>query len=100
VLRQRLKVEVVADPRIDARRPRREAIVDLTLSDDTVLTDWVKDVRGTSANPMTREEVVAKARSLITPVLGDAACSTLVEQIFALEKLKDIRDIRPALQRG
>src|SRR5215471_21545865 len=31
VLRQRAKVEVVADPRIDARRPRREAIVELTL---------------------------------------------------------------------
>lgn len=100
VLRQRLKVEVVADPRIDARRPRREAIVELTLTDGTVLTQWVKDVRGTSANPMTREEVVAKARSLITPVLGDAACATLVEQIFALEKVQDIRDIRPALQRS
>jgi len=100
VLRQRSKVEVVADPRIDARRPRREAIVELTLTDGTLLNEWVKDVRGTSANPMTREEVVAKARSLITPVLGDANCSTLVDKIFALEKLKDIREIRPALQRS
>ncbi len=31
VLRQRTKVEVLADPRIDARRPRREAIVELKL---------------------------------------------------------------------
>src|ERR1700730_16008094 len=100
VLRQRSKVEVVADPRIEARRPRREAIVELTLTDGTLLNEWVKDVRGTSANPMTREEVVAKARSLITPVLGDANCSILVDKIFALEKLKDIREIRPALQRS
>jgi 2-methylcitrate dehydratase PrpD len=98
VLRQRSKVEVVADPRIDARRPRREAIVELTLSDGTVLNDWVKDVRGTSANPMTREEVVAKARSLITPVLGDVNCSMLIDKIFALETVKDIREIRHALQ--
>jgi len=34
VLRQRAKVEVVADPRIDARRPRREAIVELTFTDE------------------------------------------------------------------
>jgi 2-methylcitrate dehydratase PrpD len=100
VLRQRSKVEVVADQRIEARRPRREAIVELTLTDGTLLNEWVKDVRGTSANPMTREEVVAKARSLITPVLGDANCSILVDKIFALEKLKDIREIRPALQRS
>ena len=37
VLQQRAKVEVVADPRIDVRRPRREAIVELTLNDGTEL---------------------------------------------------------------
>src|SRR5207253_875235 len=49
VLRQRAKVDVVADPRIDARRPRREAIVEFTLADGTQLTEWVRDVRGTAA---------------------------------------------------
>jgi 2-methylcitrate dehydratase PrpD len=99
VLRQRAKVEVVADPRIDARRPRREAIVEITFADGTQLSEWIRDVRGTADNPMTREEVVAKARSLITPVLGDAACSTLVDKVFALESVKDIRELRSALQR-
>jgi 2-methylcitrate dehydratase PrpD len=99
VLRQRAKVEVVADPRIDARRPRREAIVELTLADGTLLSEWVRDVRGTAENPMTREEVVAKAQSLITPVLGEAACSTLVGKVLALESIKDIRELRTALQR-
>ena len=55
VLRHRAKVEVVADPRIDARRPRREAIIELTFVDGSQLTEWVKDVRGTVENPMTRE---------------------------------------------
>ena len=100
VLRQRAKIEVVADPRIDARRPRREAIVELTLIDGTEMTRWVRDVRGTSANAMTREEVLAKARSLIAPVLGDASCSVLLDKVFALESVKDIRDLRPALQRS
>jgi 2-methylcitrate dehydratase PrpD len=100
VLRQRAKVEVVADPRIDARRPKREAIVELTLADGTEMNDWIRDVRGTSADPMTREEVVAKARSLITPVLGDSKCSTLVDKVFALESVKNIREIRAALQKS
>jgi 2-methylcitrate dehydratase PrpD len=98
VLKQRAKVEVVSDPRIDARRPRREAIVELTLNDGTQLSEWIKDVRGTADNPMTREEVVDKARSLITPVLGDAVCSSLIEKVLALESVKDIRELRPALQ--
>ncbi|HVS87513.1 MAG TPA: MmgE/PrpD family protein [Candidatus Acidoferrum sp.] len=100
VLRQRAKVEVVADPRIDARRPRREAIVELTLADGTQMSEWVRDVRGTAENPMPREEVVAKARDLIAPVLGAATCSTLFDKVLALEAVKDIRELRPALQRS
>jgi 2-methylcitrate dehydratase PrpD len=100
VLRVRSKVEVVADPRIDARRPRREAIVELTLNDGTLLTEWVRDVRGTAENPMTRAEVVDKARDLIAPVLGTTACSNLINKLFALETLKDVRELRPDLQRS
>jgi 2-methylcitrate dehydratase PrpD len=100
VLRQRAKVDVVADPRIDARRPRREAIVELTLVDGTQLTQWVRDVRGTTENPMTRDEVVDKARDLIAPVLGTAACSTLIDRMLSLETLRNIRELRPALQRS
>ncbi len=100
VLRQRAKVDVLADPRIDARRPRREAIVELTLADGTQLTEWVRDVRGTAENPMTRDEVVDKARDLIAPVLGAAPCSTLINKLLALETLRDVRELRPALQRS
>jgi len=100
VLRVRAKVEVVADPRIDARRPRREAIVEVALRDGTQLSEWVRDVRGTADNPMTREEVVDKARDLIAPVLGSAASTALINKLLALENLKDVRELRPALQRS
>jgi 2-methylcitrate dehydratase PrpD len=100
VLAQRAKVEVVADPRIDARRPRREAIVDLIFNDGTQLSEWVRDVRGTADNPMTRQEIVDKARDLIVPVLGKDTCSILIEKILALESLRDVRELRPALQRS
>lgn len=100
VLRQRAKVEVVADPRIDARRPRREAIVELTLKDGTQLSEWVRDVRGTAENPMTRDEVVTKARDLIAPVLGAANGSALIGKLLSLETLHDIRELRVALQKG
>jgi 2-methylcitrate dehydratase PrpD len=100
VLRQRAKVEVVADPRIDARRPRREAIVEVTFKDGTQLSDWIRDVRGTAENPMTREEVADKARDLIAPVLGAATCSALIAKVFSLETMRDIRELRLALQKN
>jgi 2-methylcitrate dehydratase PrpD len=100
VLRQRAKVDVVADPRIDARRPRREAIVELTLADGTQLTEWVRDVRGTAENPMSREEVADKARDLIEPVLGTEVCSRLIGKLLALETLRDLRELRPVVQRS
>jgi len=100
VLRQRAKIYVVADPRIDARRPRREAIVELSLADGTQLTEWVHDVRGTAENPMSREEVVDKARDLIAPVLGTVVCSKLIGKLLALETLRDVHELRPVLQRS
>jgi 2-methylcitrate dehydratase PrpD len=100
VLRERAKVEVVADPRIDARRPRREAIVELTLADGTELNEWVRDVRGTSDNPMTREEVVAKARDLMGPVLGSASASSLLAKLFSLDSIQKLGELRPLLQKG
>jgi hypothetical protein len=72
----------------------------LTLNNGTQFTEWVRDVRGTSENPMTRDEVVDKARDLIAPVLGRATCSALIDKLLALETLRDIRELRPTLQRS
>jgi hypothetical protein len=58
----------------------------------------VDNVRGTPENPMTRDELFAKARDLITPVLGTEKCSALLLKIFELENVSDIRLLRPLLQ--
>ena len=100
VLRQRAKVELLADPRIDAVRPRREGIVELTLADGTQMSEWIKDVRGTAENPMPRAEVVAKARDLMAPRLGKAKSAKLIDTLLALERVKNVRQLRPLLQRS
>ena len=99
VLRERAKIQLVADEEMERNLPRREALVEITLNDGTKLSERVTAVRGTAQNPMTREEVVAKARDLITPVLGAATCAGLIDRVFAIENLKDIRELRPLLQR-
>jgi 2-methylcitrate dehydratase PrpD len=59
----------------------------------------VDAVRGTAKNPMSQDEVIAKVRDLVRPIQGEAKCSDLIEKIVKLEKVKDIREIRPVLQR-
>jgi 2-methylcitrate dehydratase PrpD len=99
-LRQRAKVQYVADDELQKALPAREAIVEVTLNDGTHLSDRVHAVRGTYENPMTREEIVAKARDLMTPVLGAGTCNNLIEKVLAIESVKNIRELRPLLQRS
>jgi 2-methylcitrate dehydratase PrpD len=99
VLRQRAKVQLVPDEELERRYPRRETIVEVTLSDGTRLTERVEAVRGTAENPMTRDEVVAKCRDLIAPVLGASTAAKLIAQVLDLEKMKNVREFRPLLQR-
>ncbi|HKH73103.1 MAG TPA: MmgE/PrpD family protein [Vicinamibacterales bacterium] len=99
VLRQRSKVTYVPDPSLTAWLPARVAIVEITFTDGTKLTDRVEAVRGTVRNPMTRAEVVDKARDLIAPVLGMATAQKLIDTLLAIEAVKDVRALRPLLQR-
>ena len=97
VLRQRAKVELVPDQELEHRV--REAIVNVVLADGTELSEHVRAVRGTADNPMPRDEVVAKCRDLMTPVLGAAKCMELIEQVLKIESTGNIRDLRPLLQK-
>jgi 2-methylcitrate dehydratase PrpD len=99
-LRERSKVQLVPDAELERLMPLRVAIVDVTLSDGSHLSQRVDNVRGTPENPMTREEIVAKATDLITPILGATKCATLVDRVFHLESLSAIRELRPLLQRS
>jgi 2-methylcitrate dehydratase PrpD len=98
VLRERAKVQLALDEELEKLIPVRVAIVEVTLTDGTRLSERVEHVRGTPENPMTTEEVVAKARELMTPVLGAATSSKLIEHVLGLENVKDIRELRPLLQ--
>jgi len=100
VLRQRAKVTYTPDPSLAALLPARVAVVEIVLTDRTRLLDRVEAVRGTVRNPMSREEVVAKATDLIAPVLGAAAARTVIARLLTLDALSDVRTLRPMLQRA
>ena len=99
VLRQRSKVTYVPDAALTALLPVRIAIVEIAFNDGSQLINRVEAVRGTPRNPMTRAEVVDKARDLIAPVLGSPQAQKLIDTLLAIETMKDIRSLRPLLQR-
>ncbi|MDP8990100.1 MAG: MmgE/PrpD family protein [Acidobacteriota bacterium] len=91
VLRHRAKVQL--DP--TAGLP----LVTITLTDGTRLSEDVAAVLGTARNPMTRDQIVEKCRSLMTPILGNSASAKLIERVLDMERIKNVRELRPFLQR-
>jgi 2-methylcitrate dehydratase PrpD len=100
ILKQRAKVQLIPDAELERQLPARVAIVEVTLADGTRVTETVKAVRGTAENPMPREEVVAKSRDLMTPILGAERCDKLIQATLNLENLKSVREFRFLLQRS
>jgi len=98
ILKQRAKVTLVGDASLDKLLPKRAAVVEVTTMDGKTVSERVETVRGTSGNPMTREEMIAKGRDLCVPILGAEKYSRLVEKIFALETVKSITELRPLIQ--
>ena len=99
-LRERAKVKLIPEEELQRLIPLRVAIVEVSLADGKFLKQRVDNVRGTPENPMPRDEIVAKARDLIAPVVGETACTRLIEKVFLLESISDIRELRPLLQRS
>src|SRR6267154_747622 len=99
-LRERGKVKLIPDEQLERLMPLRVAIVEVQLTDGTHLAQRVDNVRGTPKNPMTTEEIGAKAHDLIAPILGTTQCANLIERVLNLEQVKDMRDLRPLLQRA
>ncbi|HEY8714026.1 MAG TPA: MmgE/PrpD family protein [Candidatus Acidoferrum sp.] len=99
ILRERAKVQLVPDEALSKFLPTRAAKVEITLENGQQLSEEVDAVRGTSKNPMGHDEVIAKVRDLVTPVLGDPKCSALIDKMMKIDAVKDLRELRPSLQR-
>jgi 2-methylcitrate dehydratase PrpD len=100
VLRERRKVRYVPDTELAAALPARVAVVEVALRDGTRLSERVEAVRGTVRNPMSRDEVVTKARDLVGPVLGSRTAERLIGAVLALDSLTELRSLRPLLQKA
>jgi 2-methylcitrate dehydratase PrpD len=61
---------------------------------------FVEHVKGYPANPMSHEDVEAKARDLMRPVLGRAQTQTLIDLVWRLDALADASVLAAAMVAG
>jgi len=98
VLAVRSRVTAVPSPELTAAVPARQAIVAIETADGRTLRHRTIAVRGTPDNPMQATEVEAKARDLMTPVIGAERTESLIAAVAALEQIRDATELRPLLQ--
>jgi 2-methylcitrate dehydratase PrpD len=94
VLAIKKNVELVPSQELMEARPRRQAIVEIALRDGRRLSHRTVAVRGTASNPMTRDEVEAKALDLIVAPLGPDRARVLVDACRAIEQCRDMTEFR------
>jgi 2-methylcitrate dehydratase PrpD len=94
VLKVRERITLIEDPELSASSNKRQGIVEATIKDGTQLGEHVVSVRGTAENPMARQEVEMKCRDLIRPILGRGRTEGLIDKIWNLEKVKNVRELR------
>src|SRR5262249_29602576 len=94
----RSRVQLVADQALAEAHPPRQAIVHVTTLDGRTVSTRVRAVRGTADNPMSRQEVVAKAQDLIAPVVGVERGRELIAAVLDLEAVSDMGRLTPLLR--
>lgn len=98
VLALRRRIQLLGDDALTRAMPRREGIVGLKLKDGREIEHHTRAVRGTPENPMTRAEVEAKSLDLMVPVIGPTRARKLCAAIWGMEKIRDVRALRPFLR--
>jgi len=98
VLALRERIRLRGDDALSAAMPSRQAMVEITLRGGRTLSHHTKAVRGSMENPMDRAEVYEKSRDLMAPVIGKLQTRELCDVVWSLEKVRDIRSLRPLLR--
>jgi 2-methylcitrate dehydratase PrpD len=99
VLAMKERVSLVASEELRDATPIRQAIVEIHLEDGQQVSHRTRAVMGVHENPLDRPGIVAKAEDLVAPVLGNDRCRDLIDQVFRLERVADVRAFRSFLQR-
>jgi 2-methylcitrate dehydratase PrpD len=87
------RVQLIADPALMDPAAPRSGKVEVTLKDGRTVSHFTRHAPGTAENPMTTEQVNAKARILMEPVLGRERADAVIQRVNAADALGDVREL-------
>lgn len=94
VLAVKRRIKAVGDPALTDKQRRWRGIINVETTDGRMLAHQTMAAKGSIENPVTRLEEQAKALDLIEPVLGRQRTADLLDRLWSLERLPDIRVLR------
>ncbi len=94
VLKMKTRIELIGTAAMTDVKRRWHAEVEIHMKDGRRLKHYTHAARGSSYNPMTRDEESAKALDLMAPVLGLRRAKALIAAVWTIEKVRDVRALR------
>ena len=93
------KVDVTFDENIENAPVVERFATDLTvtLDDGTVLEKRIVQPHGGPADPVTNEDLIAKYRSLVGPLMPTSRLDAIQQAVLGLDELTDICDLASLL---
>lgn len=98
VLAVRKLVEVVPSAALQQAMPAHQTTLTIVTADGRALGHHTEIVRGLARNPMSAQEVEAKALDLTGPILGSSRAKELISVIGNLDRLGPLSGLRRLLQ--
>lgn len=94
VRRMRSRIEAIADPGIPAPVRGWRCVMEVKLKDGRTFTHQTMAAKGSPDNPLNRNEVAEKALDLMAPVIGAARSRKLIETLYDVTRVEDVRALR------
>ena len=93
VLAVKQRVQLVGDRALMDPDAPRSGRVDVTLRDSRIVSHFTRHAPGTKENPLDTAGVNAKARALMTPVIGARRTNAVIERVNGLDQLRSVREL-------
>jgi len=99
ILKLRERIEAVGDASLTDVQRRWRCVMEVKLKDGRTLRHQTMAAKGSFENPLSRAEEEDKALDLLHPVLGKARSRALLDALWAIDTLSDVRKLRPLYQK-
>ena len=97
VLDLKKRIALAESPEL-SRAKTTQAVVEIVMRGGRRFRYHTRAVRGSATNPTNRDEVARKSRDLLVPVLGIRRTEALIDTIWNIERIEDVRELRRLLR--